>query len=194
MADTSWADIGVYVYGQTNTRGLLDNAESKSDWVVVEDYPKYEIDGRGCVRNIRTQKVLKPHTTSTHGDMVYLFVAGYENKCRHKVSIRELYLKAYGREYDDKNPYVPDHSSRGRHKKRVVDFYWRVIRDFPIYEINRDGFIREFRTKKPARYFKRRDSNGALAVCVLLRQNGTKRMVELNEILMTNKIKIRPRE
>ena len=32
------------------------------------------------------------------------------------------------------------------------------------------------------------------AVCVLLRQNGTKRMVELNEILMTNNIKIRPRE
>ena len=75
----------------------------------------------------------------------------------------------------------------------LVDFYWRV-RGFPIYEINRDGFIRELRTKKPARYFKRRDSNGALAVCVLLRQNGTKRMVELNEILMTNNIKIRPRE
>ena len=194
MADTSWVDIGVYVYGQTNTRGLLDNAELKSDWVVVEDYPKYEIDGRGRVRNVRTQNVLKPHPTSTHGDKVYLYIDGDERKCRYKVSIRELYLKAYGREYDDKNPYVPDHSSRGRRKKHVVDFYWRVIRGFPIYEINRDGFIRELRTKKPARYFKRRDSNGALAVYVLLRQNGTKRMVELNEILMTNNIKIRPRE
>ena len=194
MADTSWVDIGVYVCGQTNTRGLLDNAELKSDWVVVEDYPKYEIDGRGRVRNVRTQNVLKPHPTSTHGDKVYLYIDGDERKCRYKVSIRELYLKAYGREYDDKNPYVPDHSSRGRRKKHVVDFYWRVIRGFPIYEINRDGFIRELRTKKPARYFKRRDSNGALAVYVLLRQNGTKRMVELNEILMTNNIKIRPRE
>ena len=193
MADTSWVDIGVYVYGQTNTRGLLDNAELKSDWVVVEDYPKYEIDGGGRVRNIRTQNVLKPHPTSKHGDTVYLYIDGDEYKYQYKVSIRELYLKAYGREYDDKNPYVPDHSSRGLRKKQVVDFYWRV-RGFPIYEINRDGFIRELRTKKPARYFKRRDSNGALTVCVLLRKNGTKRMVELNEILMTNNIKIRPRE
>lgn len=165
-----------------------------SGWVVLDDYPKYEIDGGGRVRNIRTQNVLKPHPTSTHGDTVYLYIDGDEHKRRYKVSIRELYLKAYGREYDDKNPYVPDHSSRGRRKKHVMDFYWRVIRDFPIYEINRDGFIREFRTKKPAHYFKRRDSNGALTVCVLLRKNGTKRMVELNEILMTNNIKIRPRE
>ena len=172
---------------------MMDESSGIVDWVVVEDYPKYEIDGGGRVRNIRTQNVLKPCPTSKHGDTVYLYMDGDEYKYQYKVSIRELYLKAYGREYDDKNPYVPDHSSRGLRKKQVVDFYWRV-RGFPIYEINRDGFIRELRTKKPARYFKRRDSNGALAVCVLLRQNGTKRMVELNEILMTNNIKIRPRE
>ena len=67
------------------------------NWKVINDFPDYEVSDLGNIRNIKTQKILKPHKS------YYLKMPGYEkykvklykDKKAYNKSIHQLVAKAF---------------------------------------------------------------------------------------------------
>ena len=78
------------------------------NWKSIDEYENYEISDHGNVKNIKTNKMLKP-SIDGHG---YYKVGLYKNKIRTTSRIRKLVAQAFLTNHDDK--LCVDHIDRNR--------------------------------------------------------------------------------
>ena len=145
----------------------------KNDWVLLEEYPNYEINRYGQIRSVKTGTILKHQRSGIHG-AVYCALKNQkgENKCPH---VDELVAKVFmpNGDYnsntglvhldgDDDNCSLEnlawddgEFASKEYYKKTGIQkpkdfFVFYPLMEFPDsqYEINKMGQIRNKKTHK----------------------------------------------
>lgn len=103
----------------------------KDNFISIPDFPNYEINSQLVVRNKLTGRLLKPYTdTRNNRTIVNLFIDG-KRTTRSIALLRKLAVECSV----NYNSFVPIYSA-------------------PLYEINRNGTVRNRRTKKILKPFR----------------------------------------
>jgi hypothetical protein len=136
-------------------------------WKQIEDFPNYEVSTEGQVRNMKTNRMLKPKI-----DFGYSKVVLYESSIRKHCRIHRLVATAFISNVEDK-PQI-DHIDRNKLNNHVSNLRWatnsenQLNRDYstkemPYIRINPSGsfqvrifhfgkyiYVKTFKTKEEA--------------------------------------------
>lgn len=115
-------------YVQTREYMTTDGRDlSREEWRRIPGFPVYEITEDGDVRNIRTGRIIQELENKTTG--VYFY------------SVRDKDGKQRSRGYQSLVKLAFGEAERPEED-------WKIIPDFPGYQVTRDGEIRNAKTKQ----------------------------------------------
>lgn len=100
---------------------------SREEWRRIPGFPVYEITEDGDVRNRRSGRIIQEIENKTTGAYFYS-VRDKEGKARNR-SYQSLVKLAFG-------------------EAERPEEDWKIVPDFPAYQVTRDGEVRNARTKK----------------------------------------------
>ena len=133
------------------------NLRIGEQWKAIEGYSNYEVSTYGRVRNIKTNKIVKPRPTNRG----YLRVALYSDngkKYGKDITIHSLVLNAFS--VKPEGNYEPDHINLNKFDNRLENLRWVTRKEnlksrstsrlVGKYDVETEKLIKVFETLKDA--------------------------------------------
>ena len=95
-----------------------------NEFTTIKEYPNYEINSYGIIRNIKTKRIIKPKLHKTRG---YLKVNLYKDKKSYTIDVHRL-VGITLISNPNKLKYL-DHIDRNRTNNNIINLRWCTVDD-----------------------------------------------------------------